>query len=90
MRVLWPLCPFRTVLFSTRAPIRMPDTPPSVALCMLVLGGEIESLSERMRTDVEAAIDSGEVVSLVSNSRAQRDHTEREIVLTTTIPAGSA
>jgi hypothetical protein len=50
MAVLWPLCPYRTVLFTTPDPSRLPDTPPSVvAVC---LGFAPEDFSHRMRADI--------------------------------------
>jgi hypothetical protein len=85
----WKACPYRTFLYSTPDPTRVPDTPPSVALVMLGLG-EIEPLSDRMRQDVHAAMDSGETVLLLSNRREQRDHTKRELGLAFCFPAGTA
>jgi hypothetical protein len=92
MGEVWRVCCFRTLLYATRNPGTPPppDTPLRAAVTVLNLDATPETLSERMRQDVEAALDAGAAVLLLSNSRAQRDATKRELGLTMCAPMGSA
>lgn len=84
------LCPYQTVfgLPLGTAPETVNRVVPDVVIA--ALGFVPEDFSDRMRTDIIAALRAGKVVRLVSNRAELRDYAKREITLAFASPKGMA